>query len=197
MNKKMFIVLEGLDGCGKSTQVINLYEWLNKEGYPAVLTAEPTKSELGGVLREILSGDVVVNPETLALLFTADRSEHLGNVILPAICEGNIVISERYYYSTIAYQSAQGVDRDWIIQLNSFARKPDLTIFLDVKPKAAAERSEGIEIFENEKFLRKVYKNYMKFDDIVKINGKGDKDAIFDKIKGIVSDALDKVKHIH
>ncbi len=133
----MFIVLEGIDGCGKSTQAKLLYDWLLSTGKKAELTAEPTKNKIGILIREILSGSEKVDPTALALLFTADRYEHLGNFIEPNLREGKIVICERYYHSTIAYQSAQGVNKDWLLQINSFARKPDFTIFIDVKPEIA------------------------------------------------------------
>lgn len=136
----MFVVLEGIDGCGKSTQAKLLYDWMIKGGKRAELTAEPTRDGIGNLIREILSGNEKVDPKTLALLFTADRYEHLKNKIELAISDGKVVISERYYHSTIAYQSAQGVDRKWLTELNSFARKPDLVIFLDIKPGIAIRR---------------------------------------------------------
>jgi dTMP kinase len=135
----MFIVLEGIDGCGKSTQARLLYEWLMEQGKDVLLTAEPTCNRIGTFIREILSGSEKVDPKTLALLFTADRCEHLKNEIVPALSEGRIVVSERYYHSTIAYQSAQGVNREWLFDINHFVLEPTLTIFLDVKPEIAVK----------------------------------------------------------
>ncbi len=186
----MFIVFEGLDGCGKTVQARMLEEWLLEIGRDVLLTAEPTDSKIGIFIREILSGSERVDPTTLAFLFTADRYEHIKNDIEPALMRGKIVISERYYHSTIAYQSAQGVDRGWLTELNSFAIKPDLTIFLDVKPKISAERTETNEIFENEEFLNRVYQNYLEFDDIKLINGNRSKEDVFEDIKRIVSKML-------
>lgn len=136
----MFIVLEGIDGCGKTTQAKLIYDWLLKTGGKVVLTAEPTKNGIGNFIRELLSTGQKIDPRSLALLFTADRNEHLGNFIEPNLREGNIVVSERYYHSTIAYQSAQGVDRNWLFEINSFARKPDIVLFIDVKPERAIEK---------------------------------------------------------
>jgi len=183
----MFIVFEGIDGCGKSTQARLLAEWLEKEGHCVLLTAEPTRGRIGLFIREILSGKEKVDPKTLALLFTADRYEHLMNEIAPALSAGNFVVSERYYHSTIAYQSAQGVDSEWLFELNCFALKPDVTFFLDVKPEEAMERKEGREIFEERDFLEKVYKEYLRFVDVERIDGEGMPEIVCEKVKSIVS----------
>jgi dTMP kinase len=183
----MFIVFEGIDGCGKSTQAKMLAEWLEGKGIPTLLTAEPTRTKLGGLIREILSGREDMDPNALALMFTADRYEHLATEILPALSDGKAVICERYYYSTIAYQAAQGVDRVWLFELNKYALNPDLVIFVDVKPKQAMSRKEGEEIFEERAFLEKVYSEYVKFADMQRVDGSKDTGAVFEKVKGIVS----------
>jgi len=135
----MFIVMEGIDGCGKTTQAKLLYEWLIKEGHDVLLTAEPTSSIIGKCLKTILSSGVQIDPHALALLFTSDRYEHIKKEIEPALRDKKIVISERYYHSTIAYQAAQGVDREWLIDINSFAieKKPDIAFLLDIPPESA------------------------------------------------------------
>ena len=89
----MFVVIEGIDGCGKSTQARLLFEWLKETDHDALLTAEPTKNKLGIFIRKILAGTEKVDPKTLALLFTADRYEHLETEIKPALSDGKIVIS--------------------------------------------------------------------------------------------------------
>ncbi|ODS42940.1 MAG: dTMP kinase [Candidatus Altiarchaeales archaeon IMC4] len=156
----MFIVLEGIDGCGKSTYAGMLVDWLN-ETHCAILTTEPTKNRIGSFIREILKGHVEVDAKTLALLFTADRYEHQKEIKDSLDC-GKIVVCERYYHSTIAYQSALGVDKKWIVEMNKFARKPDLALFIDVDPEVAVKRTSTNEIFENLDFLKKVRENYMK-----------------------------------
>ena len=187
----MFIVFEGIDGCGKSTQSALLAEWLTIQGYNVQLTAEPTEGSIGKFIREeILSGKQKVEPETLALLFTADRYEHLATEVMPAIQEGKIVVCERYYYSTIAYQTAQGVDRSWLFDINKFATKPDLVFFLDVKPKTAMIRKEGKEIFENTPFLEKVYTQYIQFADMHRIDSSKEPRVVFEKIRDTVSRVL-------
>ncbi|MEA3254615.1 MAG: dTMP kinase [Candidatus Altiarchaeota archaeon] len=185
----MFIVLEGIDGCGKSTQARLLSEWL-KESHEVLLTAEPTNTITGAFIREILSGNEKVNPKTLALLFTADRYEHLEKEVGPALSEGRIVVSERYYHSTIAYQSAQGVSKEWLIDLNHYTLKPAVTIFLDVKPKIAVGRTEMSDIFENRDFLEKVYKEYLRFSDVTRVDGNQRPEIVSDRIKEIVSELI-------
>jgi dTMP kinase len=186
----MFIVLEGIDGCGKSTQAKMLCQWLRGEGKKVLLTAEPTRNEIGQFIRKVLSGSHEVDPKTLALLFTADRYEHLRNEVLPALKERKIVLSERYYPSTIAYQEAQGVPREWLVEINKFARKPDLVIFLDVEPEGGVARTETGEIFEEVKFLKKVRKNYLEFDDVIRIDANKSRELIFGEIKNKLADLI-------
>lgn len=186
----MFIVLEGVDGCGKSTQAKFLGDWLLAKGYDVFLTAEPTRGEIGNFIREVLMGNEEVDPKALALLFTADRYEHLLNDVEPALKQGKVVISERYYHSTIAYQEAQGVERKWLISLNKFAMMPDITLLLKIKPEVGVKRTHTQEIFEEVNFLKEVAKNYEKFDDVVKINANRSIGEIFDDIKEAVSELL-------
>jgi dTMP kinase len=180
----MFIVFEGIDGCGKSTQAKLLADYLRANGREVLLTAEPTKGEIGLFLRRILSGKTAVDPKTLSLLFTADRYEHLANEIEPALKRSVIVVSERYYHSTICYQAAQDVPWNWLVEINRYARKPDYTFLLDVPPKESVGRKVAMEIFEEEKFLEKVRENYLKLDrEVIKIDGSEKPEKIFSEIK--------------
>ncbi len=183
----MFIVLEGIDGCGKTTHAKLLHDFLRDKKRDVLLTAEPTQNEIGVFIRKILSGLHRVDPKTLALLFTADRYEHLTNEIEPALKNNKIVITERYYHSTIAYQQAQGVSRKWLINLNRYARKPDVTLFIDVDPVVSASRTETDEIFETPDFLMKVRDNYLAFNDITVVDGNG---SMEDTLKDIKSEVL-------
>jgi dTMP kinase len=158
----VFIVLEGIDGCGKSTHAKLLADWLKDGGRDVLLTSEPTDGKVGRLVREILSGRAEVDPRTLALLFTADRVEHVRE-IREAQDAGKAVISDRYYYSTVAYQAAQGVDRKWLMELNRFAPAPDVVVLLDVEAAAGAARAKSGEIFERKEFLDKVRVEYRKF----------------------------------
>ncbi len=186
----MFVVLEGIDGCGKSTQAKLLGDWLKKEGHEVFMTAEPSKNRIGRFLRDVLSGAEKLDPKTVALLFTADRYEHLANEIQPALDEHKIVVCERYYHSTIAYQSAQGVSRKWLLELNSFVVEPDVTVLLDVKPSVGVSRTKTKEIFENEEFLDRVRDNYLKMDDgFVKLNGERPAEEVFREIQDRITKA--------
>ena len=111
-----FIVIEGIDGCGKGTQAKLLFDHLKDLGKEVLLTAEPTKGPLGKMIREHLS-DPFLDDESLALLFAADRIEHLEKEVRPALEAGKIVISDRYVYSSVAYQG-QRIDLDWVGDIN-------------------------------------------------------------------------------
>ncbi len=182
----MFVVLEGLDGCGKSTHARLLSDWLKEKGRDVLLTAEPTKGRIGQLIREILSGGVKADPKTLALLFTADRVEHV-NEIRSAAEAGRDVVCERYYYSTIAYQSAQGVDRAWLMGMNMFALSPDLVVYLDVDPAEAAKRAKSNEIFEREDFLRKVKVEYGKFRRMTHVDSSRPEGEVQAEIQSLAS----------
>jgi dTMP kinase len=185
----MFIVFEGIDGCGKSTHARLLAKWLTESGRQVVKTAEPTKGRIGSLIREVLSGKEKAHPRTLALLFTADRAEHVEE-IRAALAAGKIVVCERYVYSTVAYQSAQGLDRGWLMRLNDFAVKPDMVLFLDVNPGTGAGRTKTGEIFEKEEFLKKVRDEYLRFDDMTRIDSSRDVDKVQSDIRAIVSKRL-------
>lgn len=149
-----------MDGCGKSTHAKLLSEWLKKKGLQVLHTKEPSKGSIGLLLRKYLKKGVP--PLVDALLFTADRAEHVESEIKTALSEGKTVVCERYIYSTIAYQAAQGLDWKWLEELNSFAPKPDVVILLDMRPDIAYKRTSTQEKFETAGFLTKVRQNYLK-----------------------------------
>jgi len=139
----LFIVLEGIDGAGTTTQAKRLAASLSEHAVECHLTREPTDGPIGKLLREILTGAYQpTDATTLGLLFAADRADHLQREIFPALQAGKVVISDRYYHSSLAYQGSDE-DREWISQLNKRARSPDRTFFLKVDPKVAAARREA------------------------------------------------------
>ena len=144
-SKGAFITLEGIDGCGKSTQAELLCEWLSSvRGHSALRTFEPGGWSGGLLLRQLLLDEKnVIAPDTELLLFLADRSAHLDSVISPALDKGKWVVCERYTDSTLAYQSfGRGIALDKIegfLSLCKF-RLPDLTIFLDIEARLASSR---------------------------------------------------------
>jgi dTMP kinase len=185
----MFIVLEGVDGCGKSTHAKLLAEYLAEKGKEVFLTAEPTDGPIGRLIREVLAGRVSVDAKTLALLFSADRLEHVRD-IRAALEGGRAVISDRYYYSTVAYQAAQGVDRAWLLEMNKFALKPDIVILLDVDGKSAEDRARSGEIFEKREFLEKVRTEYKKFRTLKAVDSSRPKEVVQEDIRAAVGRLL-------
>jgi len=163
------IVLEGIDGAGTTTQAQRLAEALKKEGRDVHLTREPSDGPIGRVLREILAGKhKPTDASTLALLFAADRADHLNREVEPALKRGAVVISDRWYHSSLAYQGSEE-DREWILTLNARARRPDLTIVLEVPPEMAAERRvadrRNEEIFDALETQRRVAQTYRQVVD--------------------------------
>lgn len=161
-NKGKFLVFEGIDGSGKSTQVKLLAKKLEEKGHKVYTTCEPTDGAIGKFIREILRGGVKASEKTIAALFLADRLDHLENELnglRQKVDEGYIVICDRYYFSSYAYHSAH-VPLSWVIEANSVCAdilKPTLNIFLDISPQKSLERiqegREDFELFENEERL--------------------------------------------
>ena len=136
----MLIAFEGIDGSGKSTQAAMLGEVLRREGREVVLTREPTHGPHGTKIRQSFTTGRLTAQEELDLL-VADRREHVGSLIKPALERGAVVIIDRYYYSTVAYQGARGLDPRGVLELNrSFAPKPDLVFLVDLDSRVALER---------------------------------------------------------
>ena len=194
--KGYFICIEGLDGCGKTTQTKLLVERLQKH-YKAVYTAEPSRGKIGMFIREhCLHSKKRLSSVVEALLFAADRFEHLENEVLPALKEGKLVISDRYVYSSLAYQGAAGLDLEWIKKINKHALEPHLAIFIDVDPEIVIERLKREKsIMENLETQRKVREVYMKFvekGELVKIDGNKIKKEVADEILKVVLEFLEK-----
>jgi len=142
MRKKgVFICIEGLDGCGKTTQAKLLVKKLQNVGHRAMYTAEPSKGKIGKFIKKYcLHGGKRISTVVEALLFAADRYEHVTTEIIPALNEEKIVVSDRYVYSSLAYQGAAGINLDWIETINQHAIEPDLALFIDVEPKTVVQR---------------------------------------------------------
>ncbi len=168
----MFIIFEGIDGSGLTTQSKILSTHLKEKGNKVFLTKEPTNDPIGKIIRDILKGQSKLNQETLALLFAADRSMHMDSI--KEELKDSFVICDRYYFSNFAYQMLQ-IDLDYLIQINSRFLKPDLTIFLDVPAKVCKKRidenREHIEIFEHQETLEKIRENYLKIIESFKKKG--------------------------
>lgn len=159
-----FIVFEGLDGSGNSTQSFALKEWLSDKGYEVYLTKEPTDGLIGCLIRGILRKEIKVDEETLSLLFAADRMLHIKNTVTKFLNDGVIVISDRYRLSNFAYQSAQGIDINWLKCLNEKTITPDLTFLIDTPPTICIRRIQKqrfhMELFEDVEKLTKAKEKY-------------------------------------
>lgn len=162
VRKGVFITFEGIDGAGNTTQSSLLANWFEKNGFKVLLTKEPTVNEIGSLIRKKLKLSTISHPAVDALLFAADRVEHVYSTIIPALNSGMIVISDRYKESSIAYQAAQGLSQKWISALNKYAIEPDLTIILDVEPEISLSRKPVLtDRYEEKEFLEKVRKKLL------------------------------------
>jgi len=195
-HKGKFIVFEGLDGSGQSTQARLLKDYLEKEkNISVVLTKEPTKEPpIGALIRQVLKREISVSPAALQLLFCADRSEHLEKTIKPALEKGQWVISDRYFYSTMAFGSLD-LNLDWLIKINEDFLKPDITFLLKVDPEVCIERIDASrnkrEFFEESEKLKKIWQTYeilsRKFPDIKVVDGKKTREEVFEEIKSKIN----------
>ena len=195
--KSFFLVLDGIDGSGTTTHSKMLVSYLEMLGLKVHLTQEPSKNEIGLLLRQYLKNNEIP-ASTDALLFAADRDLHYKKEIQPKLDQGFIVVSDRYIESSIIYQSVQSeeISIEWIKQINKFARSPDLTIILDIDPKISLARKsqEILEKFEDTKFLNKVRTLYLnrateegyyivKTDDIIEIVQQNIQTIVIKKLK--------------
>ncbi|MEM4246375.1 MAG: dTMP kinase [Candidatus Bathyarchaeia archaeon] len=182
----LFIVLEGIDGSGKTLHSKLLHKKLVQEGERAALTMEPSRGEVGRLIRGLIADRKKKSAMIETLLFTADRLDHLSCEIEPLLRKGTTVVCDRYYYSTLAYQGAQGVDLDLIRSLNRFARKPDLSFYLDVPPEVALARmARRRSIFESRSLLervREIYLDLVREGDLILVDSSGLVDGVSDKI---------------
>nr|WP_206203498.1 dTMP kinase [Thermococcus sp. M36] len=201
-----FVVIEGIDGAGKSTQAKLLAEWFEKKGYEVVLTKEPTDTAFGKLIRKlVLTGGregiidgARISHEAEALLFAADRAEHVAKLIKPSLEAGKVVISDRYFYSSLAYQWARGLDLEWLIDLNRFAIRPDLVILLDLPVKESMKRINGrsikTEFDKIAELQKKVRENYLKlaerFPEIRIVNALASVEDIHNDIVALVEHEL-------
>ena len=193
--KGVFICVEGLDGSGKTTQAQILAERL-KKSCNAVYTAEPSQGKTGTFIRERCLYEKRRLPTVVeALLFAADRMEHVEAEIKPALAKGKTVICDRYLYSSLAYQGSAGLDLDWIKKINFYALKPDYAVFIDVPPEEVLERLQRkksvMETLEIQRKVREVYLRFVDQGELVLIDGDHPKDAVAD---ALISKVLDFLK---
>jgi dTMP kinase len=189
--KGLFIVFEGIDGGGKSTQIKMLSDFFKGKGYEVEQHMEPTHETIGTLLWDYMnSKSRSFEPETEALLFAADRIEH-GKNIRKALDGGKIVISDRYKHSSLAYQGAAGADVDWMQSLNKHALMPDLVILLDIDPDKSLGRVSDREktVFEENEYLKNVRAEYLRYAELGEL-------VVVDAVQSIEEVHADILKHV-
>ena len=202
MNRGKFITFEGCDGCGKSTQLKKLSEYLEKNGVAHIFTREPGGGKISEDIRAILLNgkNTEMTDECEALLYAAARVQHLSDRVEPALKEGKLVICDRYVDSSFAYQAfARGLGMDFIGKINAYALEnylPDVTVFIDLSAEDAFRRKHGAD--ENDRleqaglaFHDKVYKGYKTLAEkyperIVCVDGKKTPDEIFAEVLNVL-----------
>jgi dTMP kinase len=199
-----FVVLEGVDGAGTTTQAHRLGERLRAAGRKVHVTAEPSQGPAGTLVRQILRRRVTgpgggpFDPAALALLFAADRLDHWASEIAPRLAEGVDVVSDRFTLSSLAYQGLEVADPGWVEAVNGRAAAPDVTVFLRARPAVALRRRRAAatdpEIFERESFQRRVAESYERAMDRMRargepveiVDGERDPDEVADAVWAIV-----------
>lgn len=195
--KGILLAFEGIDGSGKSTQARRFADWATEQGLDVVRTREPTDGPWGKKIRAARFTERMPPEEELAA-FIADRAEHVETVIRPALNRGALVVVDRYYYSTVAYQGARGFEPKELLAKNrSFAPIPDMVVLVDLDPKEALSRiqsrGEGQDLFENIAELTKVRALFRSLSDthVALIDGARNADAVFAEIlKRVLSGPL-------
>lgn len=198
-----FIVLEGLDGAGTTTQAERLAQRLRAMGEKVLVTREPSDGPLGLLLRQALTGRLglpsgrgPLSQQTLALMFAADRMDHLEAQVHPALESGTNVICDRYVLSSLAYQG-MSVRMDWVAELNREATSPDLTLFVNVDIKTAAKRRAirggEPELFDEDSKQAKISKQYL---NAIRIREKRERIVEIDGTAGIDQVTEDCFRHV-
>jgi len=189
--KGVFICIEGLDASGKTTHARRLVRNLRKRGFDAVYTTEPSLGEIGRFIRKyVLQRKRRVPSVVEALLFAVDRVDHMEKGIKPALEKGKSVVSDRYVYSSLAYQGAAELDLKWIEEINRWALPPDLAIYIDVPPEVVVKRMKRkksvMENLETQRRVRNVYMKFVENGRLVPINGNREKNEVARDILTVV-----------
>ena len=190
----VLVNLEGIDGCGKSTQSKLLQNKLEEMGENVIILKEPTKRPYGQKLWDILHGKRKATNEEILELFVLDRKQHVEEKIEPALDDGTVVLMDRYYYSSMAYQVAGGIDVKEIREKHAFAPKPDVVLIFDLPVSVALERVKGhsdADEFEKEEHLEKVREAYLDLenDPLVRIvDATRTPEGIFEDVWRLVSE---------
>jgi dTMP kinase len=201
VKKGLLIAFEGIDGTGKSTQLALLAGYLRDQGFEVIETREPTDGPYGRRIRELYVDRGSCSPEEELDLFVQDRKQHVDEVIAPALADGKVVLTDRYYFSTAAYQGAAGCDPDAIFAANGFAPEPDLVLLLHMDPEKSVRRieqlrGESLNDFEQVEQLAKVSRFFTSFphDCIVTIDASATVDQVQSDVRRAVQPLLDRYR---
>tara|TARA_B100000809_G_scaffold220805_1_gene228726 strand:- start:902 stop:1486 length:585 start_codon:yes stop_codon:yes gene_type:complete len=190
----VLINLEGIDGCGKSTQTKLLKKKFEEKGETVIILKEPTKEPHGQKLWDVLHGKRKATNEEILEFFILDRKQHVNEKIQPALDDGTVVLMDRYYYSSMAYQVAGGLDVKYIRNKHDFAPNPDIVLIFDLPVSTALERVRGhseADEFEKEEHLEKVREAYLNLesDPLVRIvDSVRTPEEIFEEVWKLVSE---------
>ena len=202
--KSLFIAIEGLDGSGGTTQSRLLKEWFEQQGHSVLLTREPSQGPVGRFIKE----NLLTNTENRRLgenifpyLFAADRQDHLDHEIFPALMDGKMVITDRYYHSSLAYQGLT-LGIPFVANINAVFRKPDLTLILWLQPEVSFERIklrgapvERYETLDHLRSIEEAYKSVLAHcrsqgENIIRVDARGTIDEVHQKVIGYVQELL-------
>ncbi len=187
MPRGVYIAVEGVDGAGKTTQARKLVKYLRKHGYNAVYTYEPSRSLVGQVIRRMLKNMLHASEDVMTLLFAADRLHHHQRVVVNLLRRGVVVVSDRSVVSSLAYQTAATERRDWVREVNRYALKPDIVVYIDLSPETALRRLRRKHYrYEKASFLQRVSKEYDRILRagwrVVRVNGDQPVEDVFKDI---------------
>jgi dTMP kinase len=202
LSKGLLITIEGIDGVGKTTQTRILVEYLRERGYDVLQLREPTDGVWGKKIKNLTKHGRNVSPKEECHWFLKDREEDVENNINPALSQIKIVVMDRYYYSTIAYQGALGLNTDRIREENEkFAPRPDLVIILDVPPKVGLERitekrKENLNYFETldyQEEVRALFLSMESYDNVRILDGSKGIDEVQGEIRRVVEELISTI----
>jgi len=189
--KGALITLEGIDGSGKSAIAGLLCKELSERGYPVTCSYEPRFEEYKRLIRGLGEDRESIYVETM--LFAADRLLHYSRILRPALLKGHIVIVDRYYHSSLAYQGARGVPLEWIRSLNRFVPRPDMAIYLDVDPRVGLSRKEG-EAWDKTRFqklgllerVRGIYRRLAEGGELILVDADRPLSKVYDDVLSLI-----------
>lgn len=200
MKRGALIVFEGLDGCGKSTQLRRAAAWLRERGIEPVVTREPTDGPWGRKIRAMAQSGNAVAPETELAWFFEDRREHMRKVVRPALERGDVVLSDRSYLSTVAYQGARGLDPATILaESEAEFERPDLVLLFEIPARdglarVAARGGTAEPVFENEPFLARAAEIFasLEVEGLERVDATRDEEAIAADVRDRIERLLER-----